>query len=154
MDDLVEPVVVEEFENARVVEVGETSYYLPNEISKSVVAGAPKNLQDSYENLEHFTRTKDSMRDPTRRAIYWAKLQERADDTENRFPLKYDQAIRNIEIAERISIPWLVAKMGSQAVLSAYLAAHGKPNSFLAEALEVSESTISQYLSDFKADRR
>jgi len=146
------PVVVDEFEDARIVEDGLTSYYLPNGIGKSEVI--QEGASGRYDNVVEFSRNEESIRDPTSRAVYWAKLQGRVSEGDEKFRLPYDPKIKDIESVEELTIPFLIALAGNKAVYAAYLAAHGKPNSFISRVIGVSESTISQYLSDFKSDRR
>lgn len=146
--------VVETFEHARVLRDGGTAYYVPREGSD--VGSRPSNegTRSRHPALVSFTREAGSKRDPSRRAAYWALLQDRVGDEDEAHPLAYDTRLVDAESPGEIQIPWGVALTANKAVYAAYLAAHGKPNAFLADALGVSTSTVSQYLSDFKSGRR
>lgn len=145
---------VEMFENARVVQHGPTSYYIPLDLGEVDVKSDTEKIVTQHASLVSFTRNEDSKRDPSRRAVYWALLQERVADNDENFPLVYDPRVKETKSTDEITLPLRVALTTNKAVYAAYLAAHGKSNSFLADALGVSTSTISQYLSDFKSKRR
>lgn len=146
--------VVDTFENAQVVRSESTSYYIPLELGEVDVRSDTEKIATQHPSFLSFSRNDESKRDPSRRAVYWALLQERVADEDEKFPLKYDSTVKEIDSADEIQLPWRVTLTGNKAVYAAYLAAHGKTNSFLADALGVSTSTISQYLSDFKSERR
>ncbi|WP_418286781.1 hypothetical protein [Halorubrum sp. DTA46] len=146
--------VVEAFNDARVVQNGLTAYYIPFEASDVDLSDGAEEITSRHPSFLSFTRNKDSVRDPSRRAVYWARLQERVANEDEPFPLTYDLTVEETESVADIQIPWKVALTANKAVYAAYLAAHGKPNSFLVDALDVSTSTVSQYLSDFKSQRR
>lgn len=65
----------------------------------------------------------------------------------------YDVDVRDATIASRARVPVRIAREGPP-VIAAYLAAHGYDNSSIASALDKSEQTIAQYVSDVKAGRR
>ena len=146
--------VVEQFDNARVEQSGPTAYYIPNETGEVDLHNSDGQALSQHPGVVSFTREGDSKRDPSRRAIYWALLQERVGDESEKHPLLYDTQVTEAESPEDLQIPWIVALTTNKAVYAAYLAAHGKSNSFIADALTVSVSTVSQYLSDFKSERR
>lgn len=146
--------IVEQFATARVEQNGLTAYYIPNEAGEVDLSNSDEKNTSQHSDVVSFTREGNSQRDPSRRAIYWALLQERVSNEDVGRPLTYDTQILETESPEDIQIPWTVALTTNKAVYAAYLAAHGKSNSFLADALGVSTSTVSQYLSDFKSERR
>lgn len=146
--------VVETFDDARVVQDGLTSYYIPLEVGEVDLSADVEEITTRHPSLLSFTRNEDSKRYPSRRAVYWAMLQERVADEDEKFPLTYDSTVEDIESVDDIQLPWRVALTANKAVYAAYLAAHGKTNLFLADALDVSTGTVSQYLSDFKSQRR
>lgn len=145
---------VEQFDTARVEQSGHTAYYIPEEVGEVDLHDSDDEIISRHSDIVLFSREEDSKRDPSRRAIYWALLQKRVSDEDGDHPLVYDTQILGIESPKDIQIPWTVALTTNKAVYAAYLAAHGKSNTFLADALGVSTSTISQYLSDFKSERR
>ena len=146
--------IVEQLDTARVEQNGHTAYYIPEEVGEVDLHDSDDEIISRHSDIVLFSREEDSKRDPSRRAIYWALLQERVSGEEEGLSLTYDIQILEIKSPDDIQIPWTVALTTNKAVYAAYLAAHGKSNSFLADALGVSTSTVSQYLSDFKSERR
>lgn len=93
-------------------------------------------------------RDPEGTREALTRAEMWASVQERVDFDDL---LNYNPAIN--DEAKRACVPAVAAGEGS-AVIAVYLAAHGFSNPEIADALDVSARTVSQYLSDFRAGER
>lgn len=131
------PKLVETMDYGRIVASGRRSYHW---VPESEYPGSPPNKEE-LEGLPKFKEAKQ--------ARLWGRLME-LDPSYQEVPVEFPE--ETAEAADKESIPVNVAREG-KAAMAAYLYAVGHTYG-VDRALDVSERTVEQYLSDYKRGAR
>jgi DNA-binding NarL/FixJ family response regulator len=144
-----------ETENGYVVETGSRAYFVPLEDREEAIEAARdaqsvnRSNWSDWDSIPPGTVENSTGRDREERALLWSRIQSRAGPSYEDLPLEFPGPAEVASRARDETVPVPIALEGKE-VLAGYLSAIGHSDMGISHSLDVSESTVRQYLSNVR----